>query len=239
MSPNILCLFCIRKSYSILNDCFESVLELLPQPVALQDVDDAEIEKQSLAFVITGRNSSGSENLSVNNSPVFTFCLKFGHTRWATLTEKTRTFFVRQSITVFAMLYGCSRVVKRADSTKLANLQSKLLRNKSYWSGCHRSVDPSAPTIQWPLGLNPRHNICPFFNLHLNCEVKWTTINKKEARVQSDQIWRNFTILPQRFKNGHFETAHSLFGNILSCLGKFCMQFRQIFIVANGQKLNQ
>ena len=167
MSPNILCLFCIRKSYSILNDCFESVLELLPQPVALQDVDDAEIEKQSLAFVITGRNSSGSENLSVNNSPVFTFCLKFGHARWATLTEKTRTFFVRQSITVFSMLYGCSRVVKSADSTKLANLLSKLLRNK---------VTEVAVIGQW-------------IRQHLQSSGPWVWIRGKTSAPFSMYIW--------------------------------------------------
>jgi hypothetical protein len=45
-----------------LDDCFERVFQLLSQPVALQDVDDAEVEQQPLALVVPRWNAPGSEN---------------------------------------------------------------------------------------------------------------------------------------------------------------------------------
>lgn len=43
-----------------MDDGLERVLQLLPYPVALEDVDDAEEEQQPLALVVPGGDASGT-----------------------------------------------------------------------------------------------------------------------------------------------------------------------------------
>lgn len=50
-------------AHPVVNDSLESVLELLPHPVTLEDVNDAEEEKEPLSLVISGGNSAGSESI--------------------------------------------------------------------------------------------------------------------------------------------------------------------------------
>lgn len=47
-----------KAAYSVVNDCFKSVLNFLAHPVALQYVDDAEVNQQPLAFVISSRDAT-------------------------------------------------------------------------------------------------------------------------------------------------------------------------------------
>ena len=48
-------------TYGILNDGFESVFQFLAHLIALEDVDDAQVEQETLAFVISSRNSTRTE----------------------------------------------------------------------------------------------------------------------------------------------------------------------------------
>ena len=43
-----------------MNDSLESVLQLFPHPVALEDVDYTQEEQEPLSLVISGGNSAGS-----------------------------------------------------------------------------------------------------------------------------------------------------------------------------------
>ena len=52
----------VARDYPVMNDSLEGVFKLLPHPVALEDVNNAEKEQESLALVIPGGNSAGSEN---------------------------------------------------------------------------------------------------------------------------------------------------------------------------------
>ena len=48
-------------TYGILNDGFESVFQFFAHLIALEDVDDAQVEQETLAFVISSRNSTRTE----------------------------------------------------------------------------------------------------------------------------------------------------------------------------------
>jgi hypothetical protein len=49
-----------KSTYTIMNDTFESVLQLLLQSIRLQNIDDADEEEQPLAFVVTCWNATGT-----------------------------------------------------------------------------------------------------------------------------------------------------------------------------------
>ena len=49
-----------RSAHRVSEDALEGVLELLLEPIALQDVDDAEEEKEALAAGVARRDAAGA-----------------------------------------------------------------------------------------------------------------------------------------------------------------------------------
>ena len=55
-----------QSTYPVVDYWLEGVLQLLEDPVALQDVDDAEEQEESLALVVSSRNATRPEMNNVN-----------------------------------------------------------------------------------------------------------------------------------------------------------------------------